>query len=410
MQPFFIARNLNCKVSWENKWLPLKKKFDSFSGGLEYEKFLNLLAMKNICTLILASMICFACSNSSNGGNNDNGKKAGAPNGKNGRVQRTLNVEGYIAEIGNQGKVFQTMATLLAENSVSLSAAASGHLIMLNAKDGMKVGKGALLAKIDDSELKAQLKQAEANYQLADQKYQRTKNLFEKDGATQQDLEAAEASLKASEASIDLIKAQIEKTEVRAPFSGVLGFVGVSVGAWLSAGAAIAELNEVDKLKAKFSLPQRYSSILNVGDSVSLRDEERNVERMGVVSALDAKISESSRTRQVLVAVDNKQGDLIAGSYTNIKVNLSSSRVPSFTIPAEALILDREGAYVFVDKGGKAQIKYVQTGLRTPISVQVLSGLDQGDTVIVSGIVSLRPGVDVKIRELRHVMKYEVDR
>ena len=146
-----------------------------------------------------------------------------------------------------------------------------------------------------------------------------------------------------------------------------------------------------------------------MGDKISLKDSERNVEKFGVVSALDAVISESSRTRRVMVDVDNAKGELIAGSFVSVNVAMEASNVQSFTIPSEAMILDREGAYVFVSQGGKAKIKHITTGLRTPMSVQVLSGLDVGDTVIVSGIVSLRPGVDVKIKGLRHSINYEVE-
>ena len=364
--------------------------------------------MKKLLVVTLTSLLLVA------GGCKDDSAK-GAPGakggngGKSGGAQRVLNVEGYVAELGSQSKSFKTMATLAPRNSVALSAATSGRLVSLKAKDGAIVKKGTLLAKIDDSELRAQLKQAESNKMLAEQKEQRIRGLFEKNGATKQDLEAAEASLKSAEASIELIRAQIAKTEVRAPFSGKLGFVDVSVGAWLNSGSAIAELSEVDHLKAKFSLPQRYASVIKVGDKIMLKDAERHVEKEGVVTALDAVISESSRTRRVMVDVDNSKGELIAGSFVSVNVGMEASSVESFTVPSEALILDRDGAYVFVSDNGKAKIKHVTTGLRTPMSVQVLSGLDVGDTVIVSGIVSLRPGAAVKIKGLRHSINYEVE-
>ena len=364
--------------------------------------------MKKILLASLMSLLLIAC-----GGKGDSAKGAsgskGAPGGKKGGAQRVLNVEGYVAELGVQSKNFKTMATLVPKNSVALSAATSGRLVSLKAMDGAIVKKGTLLAKIDDSELRAQLKQAESNRMLAEQKEQRVRNLFEKNGATKQDLESAEASLKSAQASVELIRAQLAKTEVRAPFSGKLGFVEVSVGAWLNSGSAIAELSDVDHLKAVFALPQRYASVIRVGDKIALKDAERHVEKDGVVSALDAVISESSRTRRVMVEVDNSKGELIAGSFVSVNVGMDAGSVESFTIPSEALILDREGAYVFVSQGGKAKIKHVQTGLRTPMSVQVLSGLDVGDTVIVSGIVSLRPGADVKIKGLRHSINYEVN-
>ena len=116
-------------------------------------------------------------------------------------------------------------------------------------------------------------------------------------------MESAEASLKSTEASVELIKAQIAKTEVRAPFAGRLGFVNVSVGAWLTTGTSIATLSDVEYLKAKFALPQRYASSLNVGDAVDVKDEERNISKSGVVKALEASLSESSRTRRVMVDI-----------------------------------------------------------------------------------------------------------
>lgn len=341
----------------------------------------------------------------SGAGKGTGAKGPGGPGGK----ARTVAVEGYIAQVHNANANFQTMATLEAMNSVELTAATSGRLVSLSAKDGANVQKGALLAKIDDSELKAQLKQAESSRMLAKQKLDRTKGLVEKNAATQADLEAAEASLKSADASIELIQAQIAKTEIRAPFNGVLGFVKVSVGAWITTGTSIATLSEVERLKAKFALPQRYASILKVGDAVSLVDEERSINKDGEVSALDATISESSRTRQILVTVDNANYELLAGGYAKVNVTLGSSDAKTIPVPAEALTLDKDGAYVYVVRDGKAVQTYVQTGLRTPIAVDVLSGLTEGDTVVSSGLISMRNGAGVRIKEIRNNTDYELD-
>ena len=333
----------------------------------------------------------------------------GGPGGPGGRPARVIAVEGYIAEAHVALKAFTAMATLEPMNHVSLTAAMSGRLTNLYAKDGAQVQRGTLLAKIDDSELQAQLKQAESNQQLAQQKFDRVKTLFEKDGATKADMESAEASLKSAEASVELIKAQIAKTEVRTPFAGKLGFVDVSVGAWLTTGTPIVSISDVKKLKAKFALPQRYASTLKVGDAVELRDEERGVTVNGKVKALEAALSESSRTRQILVEVDNAKGELLAGSYTKVSAAMQSGFAKSIPVPAEALTLDKDGAYVYVVNDGKAKIKHVETGLRTPIAVDVVNGLDEGDTVITSGLISLREGAAVRIREIRHNTDYEVE-
>lgn len=364
--------------------------------------------MKKFLFFVLAAMMCVACSaddKSAAGAGKGPGAGKGGP-GK--RAAREIAVEVYVATVSDQAREYQTMATLAPMNSVSLSAATAGRLVQLNAKDGATVQKGALLAKIDDSELKAQLKQAESNQQLARQKKDRVAGLVEKNAATQADLESAEATLKSADANIELIKAQIAKTEVRAPFAGKLGFVDVSVGAWLTAGSPVAELTEVRKLKVKFALPQRFSAAVRVGDSVTIVDEDRNISRQGKIKALDATISESSRTRHILVEVDNAKGELIPGAYAKVLVPLSEHKAPVMSIPSEALTLDKDGAYVFVVKGGKASVRHVTTGLRTPISVDVTSGLDAGDTVVVSGLMSMREGVGIRVRDIRHQMNYEI--
>jgi membrane fusion protein (multidrug efflux system) len=356
--------------------------------------------MRNLFLLLLTAAILVACSAK------DAPQGAGGKPAKGGR---TLSVEGYVAEFSKPKREFQTMATLEANNSVSLSAAVSGRLVELHAKDGASVPAGMLLAKLDDAELRAQLKQAESNLLLASQREQRTRALYQQGGMTQEDLEAAVANLQSAEASVEYIKAQIEKTEVRAPFAGKLGLVNISVGQWLNAGAPVAELSDVKKLKARFAVRRRYAASVKVGDRGTLKGQERNVEKKGKVTALDATISESSRTRQVVVTVDNSSGKLIAGGYASITLQMKTAQKSSTTIPAEALILDRDGAYVFVVKDGKAHVKHVKTGLRTPFSVEIVSGLSKGDTVIVSGIISLREGVPVNIKDIRHGMNYEVD-
>lgn len=367
---------------------------------------MHLNSVKKFTVFVFVALFLAAC------GGDSAAPGKGGPGGKggpSGRPAREIAVEGYIAEAHEGGKTFSAMATLEPLNSVELTAATSGRLMNLYAKDGAQVQKGTLLAKIDDSELRAQLKQAESNKQLAQQKYDRAKGLYEKDGATKADMEAAEASLKSAEASVELIRAQIAKTEVRAPFAGKLGFVNVSVGAWLTTGTSVATLSEVKKLKAKFALPQRYASALKPGDAVELKDEERNISANGKVKALEAGLSESSRTRQVLVEVNNAGGELLAGSYAKVNVTMQAGVAKSIPIPAEAFTLDKDGAYVFVATGGKAKIKHVQTGLRTPITVDVTGGLDEGDTVITSGLISLREGTSVRIREIRHNADYEVE-
>jgi len=357
--------------------------------------------MKNIVVgLVALSLIFGGCSkNDASSGNK-------ATSGKNRSV--TLRVEGYIAKKQAMSGSFTSDGALLAMDQVDLKAETSGRLVTLYVKDGQNVAKGALLAKLDDSELRASLKQAEANLDYAQKQQARTKTLYEKDGATAETLESAEASLRDAEASKELIAAQIAKTEIRAPFSGKLGVIAVSVGAWMTSGTLLATLSDVHELKVEFDLPQRYAANLKIGNTVTINDGERSISAPATVRFLDATLSESSRTRKVRAVLKNSDGKFFAGSFVSVSLHFETPSAIPTPIPTEAVTLDNVGAYVFVAKGGNAVQTRVETGLRTPISVGVVKGLADGDTVIVSGLMNMHNGSSVIVKEIRNEMHYEV--
>lgn len=331
-----------------------------------------------------------------------NVKKGGAP------LLRVIRVEGYVAKKRDLINHYQVTGTLFPINEVELKSETSGRLISLPVRDGALVSKGALIAKLDDSELKATLAQANAGLELAKQKETRTRALHERDGATTAELESVEASLRSQEALVEQIQAQIRKTEIRAPFSGRLGFLKVSEGEWMTSGLAVSTLSSVQQLKMEFSLPQRYASMVSVGDSLKVIDNERGLSTMGYIRFLEPTLTSSSRSRKIRAVFSNTKEEWIAGSFVKGELTLQGSREHTMVIPTEALTLDDQGPYVFVYREGKAHQTRVTTGLRTPISVAVHSGLQENDTVIVSGLMSVRSGSSVEIREIRNPMNYEV--
>ncbi len=323
-------------------------------------------------------------------------------------AQRIVRVEGYVAQQKVADNRYQVSATLLPMEDVELKAETSGRLVRLPVKDGSSVSKGTLIAKIDDSELNALLAQANAQLELEKQKEARTRTLHEKDGATTAELEGAVASLRAQEATVTQIQAQLRKTEIRAPFSGRLGFLSVSEGEWMTAGASVSTLSSVRELKVEFSLPQRYASMVSVGDSLKVLDDERGLSTFGKIRFLEPTLTSASRSRKVRAVIYNPKEEWMAGSFVKAELSLRGSKERGMAIPTEAITLDDQGPYVFVYKEGKAVQTRVQTGLRTPISVVVIQGLAENDTVIASGLMSVRNGTSVEIRDIRNQMNYEV--
>lgn len=360
--------------------------------------------MKTIFTTVWAfalGLFLAACS-SSEEGNQANGAKSPA-------AARVLRVTGYIAIPDSTTGTYTADGELVAKDQVSLQSETSGRLVNLQIKDGQKVSKGALLAKIDDSELQANLKSTTATLDLSQKKAARTKTLYEKDGATAEELESAESAVESAKAAKELIEAQLKKTEIRAPFSGTLGVVEVSEGAHMTSGTSIATLTNTSELKVEFELPQRYSQNVKVGDKVVLIDTERSVKADATVRFMDATMSKTSRTRKVRAVVPNKDGKYLPGTYVRVKLNFGMGDEVGMPVPAEAVTLDADGAYVFVVKEGKAKRVNVRTGLRTPVTVDVVKGLSAGDTVLVSGLMSIRDGTLVEIKEIQNNMSYGVN-
>lgn len=351
--------------------------------------------------ILFAGIFIFsACS----GEASDKGSTRQAPAGG----ANALRISGYIAKADSTSGTYSASGELVARNQVDLKTETTGRLVKLYAKDGQKVSKGTLIAKLDDSELQANLKSAEAALDLAKKKLERTKTLHEKDGATTESLESAESSVQTATAARDLILAQLQKTELRAPFDGKLGIVSVSEGAWMSSGSDVATLTDSRELNVEFELPQRYAASLKIGDRISLSDSEQKTNAQATVKFLDAEISKTSRTRKVRATLPNKDGRYLAGTFVGVNLNFGSGSEVGMPVPSEALTLDANGSYVFIVKDGKAKQVYVKTGLRTPITVDITSGLNSGDTVIVSGLMRMRDGLDVIVKEINNTMNYGV--
>ncbi|MBO5949969.1 MAG: efflux RND transporter periplasmic adaptor subunit [Fibrobacteraceae bacterium] len=323
-------------------------------------------------------------------------------------ASRTLQVEGFVAEYKTIPADFKTSGELLSKESVELKTESAGKLLKVYPKDGAKVSKGSLIAKLDDSELQAEKKRIEATLSLAKQSKERVQKLHEQGSATDVDLEKANAELAIAEAALELISAQIAKTEIRAPFSGVCGFFDVSPGEWLSSGKALVTLSDIASLRIRFALPQRYASGISKGGKIFVTDGERNLTGEGKIKALDPVLSPSSRSRFVEAEIPNKKGEWLSGSFVSLTVPLAAEVKPSISIPAEAITLDDKGAYLFVLQNGKAKKTYVTTALRTPISVTVTDGLSEGDTIAVSGLMNMRDGSSVEVKSLRNKDNYEV--
>ncbi len=286
--------------------------------------------------------------------------------------------------------------SLVPDEEVNLSFESSGKITDIYFKEGAYVNKGQLLAKINDAPLQAELRKKEAQVKLMQDRLFRAKALLEKEAVSKEAFQEAEANLAALKAEIDGVKAQVAQTELRAPFSGIIGLRKVSQGAFATTTTEVATLTKTTPLKVEFSVPERYAGTLLPGTPLTFTVEGDLTPREASVYASDSRVDPETRTYTVRALYDNRDGKLVAGRY--VSINLTTKQYEkTIAVPSEAIVSEMGIDKVFVCRDGKAEPVEISKGLRTDAQVQVLRGLNVGDTVITSGTMQLRKGQSVSV-------------
>jgi membrane fusion protein (multidrug efflux system) len=309
-------------------------------------------------------------------------------------------VRAYVVSPETLDDRIAVTGTISPNEQVDLQSEVPGKIVKIYFHEGDRVSRGKLLVKINDADLRAQLQRAIYQKQLATAKEARQRQLREKDAVSQAEYDVAINELNTATADIALITAQIAKTEIRAPFSGVVGLRQVSEGSYISPTTKIATLNNTDPVKIDFSVPEKYFSIVRRGSEVSFTIQGADGRYTGRVYAVEPKIDQETRTLQVRALCANGNGRIFPGSFAQIDLVLKKID-GALMVPTEAVVPELQGKKVFVSKDGKAEPRKVEVGIRTDKTVQVISGLAPGDTVITTGILQVKPGSPLKISEFQ---------
>ena len=289
--------------------------------------------------------------------------------------------------------------TLISNEEVLIQSEISGKITQIQFEEGRRVKKNDLLIKINDAELQATLKKNQSRETLARDKEFRYKQLLEKGLTSQQEYDVALSELNSVFADVELTQAQIDKTEIRAPFNGVVGLRSVSLGSYISPQTKIATLQSINPMKVDFSVPQKYFSLIKAGKSIFVKQSSTDKLFNGKIYAVEPKIDQNTRTVQARALVPNDRGELTPGAYIEIDIVLEELN-NAVMVPTDVIVPDIEGKKIFIYKNGKAVPVPVETGIRTEDEIQIVSGLNIGDTLIVSGIIQLRPNAPVKLNSI----------
>lgn len=347
-----------------------------------------------ITTLVLLIPVLFftAC-----GGNK---KKDASQQTKGGTAkQPPMRVDGYIVKPQPFQENIEVPGNIVPNDMAEIHPEVSGRIVQLNVAEGKYVGRGTVLAKLYDGDLRAQLNKLQIQLALAQKTEERQAQLLKIQGISQQDYDISLLQVNSLKADIGILQTSISKTVVRAPFSGKLGLKNISIGAYVSPASVIAIINQTDQLKLDFTVPEKYIDKIKMGQLVTFTFEGSKKQLGAKVIATESNITENTRSLTVRASVIGKDDGLLPGSFA--KVQLSFDPDPNaLLVPTQAVLPQARGKKVILFKGGTAIFADVTTGIRDSARVQIIDGLTAGDTVVVTGLLSVRPEAKIQIGKI----------
>ena len=340
--------------------------------------------MRHLFLLLALSAAIFSC-----GKNEKNQPGAGAPPAGSKTNLTVSSVEGFVAKPSVLTEQVTASGTLVPAEETELHPEATGRVVRLNLPEGKLVRKGDLLLKIYDEDLKTQLAKLETQLKQAQITEQRLAELLKVKGVSQQEYDLATLSVQTFKSDMELVRINIAKTELRAPYDGVIGLRRLSQGAYVTPATAVTTIRTASTLKLDFSIPEKYSHLIRVGQTLDFKVEGSPKTYIATVLATEQTIASESRNLVVRATVRDSKG-LLPGAFAEVNLSLGQN-AKALLIPNQAIIPQARDKKVILSKGGKAKFVAVKTGIRQAGMIEITEGIQPGDTVCTTGMLFLRP-------------------
>ena len=339
------------------------------------------------------------------------GKAASGRGGRGGSGSLPQAVEVTPLKRRDLSETLRVVGSLAPNETAAIRPETTGLIRTIHFDEGQRVKKGDLLVKIDDSELRAQLAQSESRYELAKLNLARAENLRQTLSNTQADADRSRSEYSAAQADMELLKVRLARTEVRAPFDGLVESRTLSAGDYVNTQSVITIINDLSKLKVEFQVPERYLPKVKAGTPFEVRSTtiEASEAVKGEVYFVNSVIDRNTRSGAVKGFLDAPSSVLKAGMFAVIEIVLEV-RKGALTVPEGAILIEQRGPQIITvnDLNGEKVAAFVPVvlGLRARglVEVRAVTGeLSESTEVIAAGIGSLAlfPGAKLEPRPLR---------
>jgi membrane fusion protein, multidrug efflux system len=349
--------------------------------------------MKFVLPLVLfCSLAIAACSHKS--------KKETKTTTEQKQKQGPTVVDVIIATPHQISNTIEANGTVVANEFIELHPEISGRLTYLNIPEGRRIAKGTVVARINDADLRAQMGKLKVQLDLARLTEERYKKLLDINGINRADYDVALNQVNSLKADMAVLQAQIDKTVLRAPFSGVIGLRQTSPGAYVSTSSVLATMQQVDKVKIDFTVPEENAYLIRKGSYVAVEvDATSRQKRRALIIATEPQVNTSTRNLLVRALLE---GSGNPGAFVKVMI-AGPSNGSSILVPASAIIPEDVNKTVVTVKHGRAAFARVQTGIREASNVEVTSGLNPGDSIVISGVLFARPNAPLRVRSVKKI-------
>ncbi|MEP6616853.1 MAG: efflux RND transporter periplasmic adaptor subunit [Ginsengibacter sp.] len=317
--------------------------------------------------------------------------------GQGGRTPQVLKVDGIVVVPQAINQNIEISGSLLASETTEIHPEVSGRLTMLNVREGAMINKGSVIAKLYDADLQAQLGKLQAQLNIANQTISRLSQLLKIQGISREDYDNAVLNANNIRADMTIVRTNISRTVVRAPFSGKLGLKEISVGAYVTPQTIISVIRKTSDLKLDFEIPEKYTGEVKPGKIVAFTVEGSDTRHAAKIMATESGITENTRSLNIRATVTGEHSDLVPGSFAKVILDFAPD-YSALMVPTQSIIPQTRGKSLIVFKNGIAKFMNVTTGVRDSVNVQILSGINPGDTIVTTGLMSVKPDSKISIR------------
>jgi membrane fusion protein (multidrug efflux system) len=325
-------------------------------------------------------------------------------------VTQASAVQAVVVPVKRQpvSETLPLIGTINANEMVELKSETDGIIQEIRYEAGQQVEKGQPLVLLDGSKLAASVAEAEANFRLSEVTHERSKQLLKDNLTSRQDHDQVEATFAVNQASLELKRRLLRDTRVLAPFSGIMGARPISPGQVVNRATSLGTLVDLESVKVEFEIPERYLGQIRLGQSLVFTVAAYPKEEFpGKVYFISPQVSESLRTANIQARIANPKHQLRPGMFASLTLTLLV-RESALVIPDVAIMNNGDTSMVFVvGKDDRASRRVIKVGERLAGRVEVISGLAEGEEVVVEGHQKVTQGALIRRSGLEKAAIYQ---